>query len=134
MANTKNLKPQAHSLTVDEASKGGKASGEARRKTASIKKHLQAALDGKYNDNGETLTGSELLVKNLLSIAFCKDDKDQLAAIKYVFSLLGEDRTEEEIEKIKSETKLINAKIKAAESEQWTPCSTIGGGYEETNE
>jgi hypothetical protein len=125
VANKKNLKPQAHSLTVDEASKGGKASGEARRKTASIKKYLQAALDGKYNDNGETLTGSELLVKNLMSIAFNKSDKDQLAAIKYIFALLGEDRTEEEIEKIKAETNLIKKKIDVVSAEQWSDCDTI---------
>lgn len=127
MANKKNLKPQAHSLTVDEASKGGKKSGETRRKTASIKKYLQAALDGKYTDSGETLTGSELLVRRLIGIAFNKSDKDQLAAIKYIFSLLGEDRTEEEIEKIKAETNLINKKIEIASAEQWSGYSAIGG-------
>lgn len=134
MANKKNLKPQAHSLTVEEASKGGKASGEARRKTASVKKFVQAILDGDYTYKGETATGAELIARKLIQMALDDGEKDQLAAIKYINSLTGEDRTEEEIEKIKSETKLIKAKIKAAESEQWTPCSTIGGGYEETNE
>ena len=37
MANEQNLVPQAHVLTVEEASKGGKASGEARRKQRTLK-------------------------------------------------------------------------------------------------
>lgn len=37
MANEKNLVPQAHVLTVEEQSKGGKASGETRRKQRTLK-------------------------------------------------------------------------------------------------
>lgn len=37
MANEQNLIPQAHVLTVEEASKGGKASGETRRKQRTLK-------------------------------------------------------------------------------------------------
>ena len=37
MANEQNLVPQAHKLTVEEQSKGGKASGEARRRKKSLK-------------------------------------------------------------------------------------------------
>ena len=45
MANTQNLIPQAHVLTVEEASKGGKASGEARRKKATMLSVLADTLD-----------------------------------------------------------------------------------------
>lgn len=38
MANEQNLIPQAHKLTVEEASRGGKASGKARRKKIIFKK------------------------------------------------------------------------------------------------
>lgn len=123
MANKKNLKPQAHSLTVEEASKGGKASGEARRKTASVKKFVQAILDGDYTYKGETATGAELIARKLIQIALGDGEKDQLAAIKYINNLTGEDRTEEEIEKIKAETKLINKKI--AVTEQWDKYDAI---------
>lgn len=41
MANNQNLIPQAHKLTVEEASKGGKASVKARRE----KKDLRLALE-----------------------------------------------------------------------------------------
>lgn len=37
MANEQNLIPQAHKLTVEEQSKGGKASGEIRRKQRTLK-------------------------------------------------------------------------------------------------
>ena len=41
MANEQNLIPAAHKLTVEEASKGGKASGEARRKKREIREMLE---------------------------------------------------------------------------------------------
>ena len=40
MANEKNLIPQAHILTVEEASKGGQNSGKARREKKTIQKIL----------------------------------------------------------------------------------------------
>jgi flagellar hook-basal body complex protein FliE len=44
MANKQNLKPQAHKLTVEEQSNGGKASGKARRKRKEFKEALKSAL------------------------------------------------------------------------------------------
>ena len=48
-----NLIPQAHILTVEEQSAGGKASGEARRQKATFKKTLEMLLDEK-GKNGKT--------------------------------------------------------------------------------
>ena len=45
MANEKNLIPQAHTLTVEEASKGGQNSGKARREKKTIQKILNELLD-----------------------------------------------------------------------------------------
>ena len=42
MANEQNLKPQAHVLSVEEQSKGGKKSGEARRKKKSMNESFEA--------------------------------------------------------------------------------------------
>lgn len=42
MGNTKNLVPQAHKLTVEEASAGGKASGIARRKKRTLREIAEA--------------------------------------------------------------------------------------------
>lgn len=53
MANVDNLIPQAHKLTLEEQSAGGKASGEARRQKATFKKTLEMLLDEK-GKNGKT--------------------------------------------------------------------------------
>ena len=51
MANEKNLIPQAHILTVEEASKGGQNSGKARREKKMIKDILSELLDGQIKDS-----------------------------------------------------------------------------------
>jgi hypothetical protein len=45
MANEQNLIPQAHKLTVEEASKGGKKSAQVRREKKTIQKILNELLD-----------------------------------------------------------------------------------------
>lgn len=45
MANKQNLKPQAHKLTVEEASKGGKKSAENRAARKTFKENLLAVLN-----------------------------------------------------------------------------------------
>ena len=54
MANPQNLIPQAHVLTVEEASKGGKNSVKARREKATMLSTLEKLLDEKYKDTGQT--------------------------------------------------------------------------------
>lgn len=49
-----NLIPQAHVLTVEEASKGGKASGEARRKKATMLQTLAQCLEATNEKTGKT--------------------------------------------------------------------------------
>lgn len=44
MANIENLRPGEHELTVEEAKKGGRASGEARRRKKNMKECLQLLL------------------------------------------------------------------------------------------
>lgn len=44
MANEKNLKPQAHKLTLEEQSRAGKASGESRRKRKAMREQLELLL------------------------------------------------------------------------------------------
>ena len=45
MPNEKNLIPGAHTLTLEEQSKGGKASAEARRKRRTLKEELLLMLE-----------------------------------------------------------------------------------------
>jgi MoaA/NifB/PqqE/SkfB family radical SAM enzyme len=45
-----NLIPQAHKLTVEEASRGGKASAEARREKKTVKKILTDLMDANIEE------------------------------------------------------------------------------------
>lgn len=62
MANKKNLKPQAHKLTVEELSRGGKNSGESRRRTKQLKDDLIKLLETGDTQNNMCL---ELIAKAL---------------------------------------------------------------------
>lgn len=44
MGKKENLKPQAHKLTVDEQSKGGKVSGDARRRKKTMREALEMLM------------------------------------------------------------------------------------------
>ena len=52
MANPQNLKPQAHVLTVEEASKGGKASAESRAARKTFREGLLLLLNEPLKDKG----------------------------------------------------------------------------------
>lgn len=59
MANESNLIPQAHKLTLEEQSMGGKKSGEARRKRKLIKEQMELLLSLPVKDK----KGKEILKK-----------------------------------------------------------------------
>ena len=76
MANKEdNLIPGAHPLTVEEASKGGKASGEARRQKRDLRRALEMLLERDYQQrdkNGKvtgTVSGAEALTAKLFEQA-----------------------------------------------------------------
>lgn len=108
MANKKNLIPQAHTLTVEEASKGGIKSGEVRRKKKALKETMQMLLDLPVSDtkayNNMSKFGIEIdeidnntrLMYSLLKKAFTGD----VSAIKEVRSVIGEDINGEALDKL----------------------------------
>lgn len=113
MANEQNLIPNGYKLTLEEQKKGGKKSGEVRRKRADMRKAAQAILDGVYKaEDGTEITGAEMLVMTLLEIAKNKKNKQAIPAIKLLMELTGNNRTEEDVKKLKAEIKLIEAKAK----------------------
>lgn len=95
------------------ASAGGKKSAEARRTNADIRKMLNAALFEEYTDKhtGKKIEGIQGIVNALIVKSLNGKDKDQLAAIKYIFNLLGLDKSEIEEEKNKAEIELIRARV-----------------------
>ena len=62
MANKETLIPQAHKLTVEEASKGGKMSAESRRRKKDLKIAFDVLLDREFADGkGGIKSGAELI-------------------------------------------------------------------------
>lgn len=59
MANEQNLVPQAHKLTVEEASRGGKRSGEKRRQMRLMRECAEILLSREYtNSQGQKMDGT----------------------------------------------------------------------------
>lgn len=72
--NNQNLIPQAHTLTVEEASKGGIASAKARRDKKLLKDCLDYLLESDVTDeNGETMSGAEAIAVKLFKKALDGD-------------------------------------------------------------
>lgn len=63
--NEQNLIPQAHELTVEEASKGGKASVEARRRKKKLKELAAIWMETEVGKDkkGNSLTGAEAMIQ-----------------------------------------------------------------------
>jgi hypothetical protein len=74
---------------------------------------LNAALFEEYTDKhtGKKIEGIQGIVNALIVKSLNGKDKDQLAAIKYIFNLLGLDKSEIEEEKNKAEIELIRARV-----------------------
>jgi predicted house-cleaning NTP pyrophosphatase (Maf/HAM1 superfamily) len=116
VAKNKNLKPQAHVLTVEEASRGGKASATKRLRLKELRECARAVLelDTTINLNGEAIrtSNSTALVLALLKKAL--DGKaESVAAAKTLISLTGADRTAEESELLRAKIVLTEAKADA---------------------
>ena len=120
-----NLIPQAHRLTVEEASKGGKASGEARAKKKTIGNILKQWSNFAVSDkNAAALRamgfGEEDLINSTL-VAFKLIQKIQggdLKAMEMYVKLTGQDpETEAKIAKTKQETRLVKAEEQRIQNE-----------------
>lgn len=76
MANEKNLVrgDDAHKLTAEEASKGGKRSAEVRRKKRDLRLALEMLLEKEFTDkNGNVATGAEAITTKLFEKAMKGD-------------------------------------------------------------
>lgn len=90
MANNQNLVrgDEAHKLTAEEASKGGKASGEARRRKRDLRKALEMLLEKDFKDKtGKTVTGTEAITAKLFEQAM----KGNVKAFETIRSTVGQD-------------------------------------------
>lgn len=97
---------------VKSGSKGGKASGRARREKANLRKLAQQVLDDSYKDSaGNEYTGAELFVRGLVSNLANPDGKNWSKTMDLLISLTGAGKSKEEIEALKAQAKLTMAKV-----------------------
>ena len=76
MANEQNLVPQAHKLTDEEQSKGGIASGEARRRKRDLRLAFEALLEKEFkNKDGASISGAEAIAMKQMEKALKGDSK-----------------------------------------------------------
>ena len=90
MANEKNLVKgeDRHKFTLDEASKGGKASAEARRRRKDLRIALEMLLEKEYTDaQGKKITGTEAITAKLFQQAM----KGNIRAFETIRSTVGQD-------------------------------------------
>lgn len=106
MANENNLIPQAHILTVEEQSAGGKKSAQTRREKKSLRMlaEMLVGLEIKGKKNQQVLEAlgipeEEWNHKTLCVLGMIKEaEKGNVKAFEKVQELIGEDRDEEYIE------------------------------------
>lgn len=88
--NEKNLrKLQSTSEARELGAKGGKASGEARRRKKTAREFAEAALNAEVTDkkSGKKVVVKDAIVQQLVAKAIQDND---LATIKYLFELINE--------------------------------------------
>ena len=120
MANKENLIPQAHTLTVEEQSKGGKASVNARREKKTFQKLAEVALAAsvqdedlkefarKFGADEENLSVKMLTVLGMVASA----TKGNHNAFDRLLELSG-DNNESSEDETKKQENLLNAIKKA---------------------
>jgi hypothetical protein len=90
MANEQNLLKgdDIHKFTHEEASKGGKASAEARRKKRDLRRALEMLLEKDYKGKGgKTMTGTEVITAKLFEQAA----KGNVKAFETIRATVGQD-------------------------------------------
>lgn len=112
MANEQNLKPTEYKLSKEEAKKGGKKSGETRRRKADMRKAVANILNAEYNIKGQDdkITGVDALAINLFQIAQDKKNKQCLQATRLLLEIYGQDKSPIAEEIQKTELEILKAK------------------------
>ena len=88
MANEQNLRPSEYKLSLEEAKRGGIASGEARRRKRDLRLALEILLEKEYTDaQGKKITGTEAITAKLFQQAM----KGNIRAFETIRSTVGQD-------------------------------------------
>ena len=124
MANEKNLIPQAHILTVEEQSAGGKKSAEVRREKKTIQKILADLLDSEIKDSPQFAklaakmgVEGDKSVKDIFTMVCLLNSvkSGNLGDLERLSKLLGEDKQNENADVLSKLDKVIGGVDKLAE-------------------
>ncbi len=124
MANENNLIPQAHILTVEEQSAGGKKSAQARREKKTIQKILSDLLDGQIKDSPQFAklaskmgVESDKSIKDIFTMVCLLNSvkSGNLGDLERLSKLLGEDKQNENADVLAKLDKVIGEVDKLAE-------------------
>ena len=123
MANEQNLRPAEYKLSLEEAKKGGIASGEARRRKRDMKKTLEMLATLPFNlkdKNGNSIKAQlqamgiseedidyEMAMNYSVFLTAIKGGKNQVSAATFIRDTLGE-KPKETIELNKAIDETIN--------------------------
>lgn len=109
MANEQNLIPGGHKLTQEEQSKGGKASGEARRNKKLLRDCIDYLLEREdktvLNTEGNPMSGAEQLAYNLFVKALGEPDTAKAAR---AFEVLRDTAGQKPVEKVETKQTVID--------------------------
>lgn len=110
MANEQNLLKgdEKHTFTPDEASKGGKASAEARRRKRDLRLALEMLLEKDFKDkSGKNISGTEAITAKLFEQAM----KGNVKAFETIRATVGQDPVQKiEVSKIEKEQSMEELK------------------------
>lgn len=115
MANEQNLVrgDEAHKLTAEEQSRGGKASGKARREKRKMREALEELLAREYSDNnGNTVDGTMALMTRTFKQAMDGD----MQAIRFIRETTGQDPVQR-IEQVEISPEVYERVARALEGE-----------------
>lgn len=117
MAGEENLIPfseRSKEEARENGRKGGINSGKARRRKADLRKAVQIMATTEITDkNGKQATGIEIAVQGLIANLANPNGRNWGKAMDTFATLLGANLSEEQIDKIKADTELTQAKAKA---------------------
>lgn len=104
MANEQNLKPQAHKLTVEEQSRGGIASGKARREKKQLRELLEMYLSEPATINGEVRSRKDLMAIRAVQIVTEKEIGRDVTPGEFAraFELVRDTIGEKPVERVES--------------------------------
>lgn len=109
MANEQNLIPGGHKLTQEEQSKGGKASGEARRNKKLLRDCIDYLLEREdktvLDTEGNPMSGAEQLAYNLFVKALGEPDTAKAAR---AFEVLRDTAGQKPVEKVETKQTVID--------------------------